>query len=63
MKKLALSNTDKKVAGVCGGIAQYFDIDSTLVRLIWAVVTVLTVGTGILAYLIAWLVIPNEYEV
>lgn len=58
-KKLYKSNTDKKLAGVCGGIAEYFNIDSTIVRLILAVFTLLG-GAGILAYIVAALVMPNQ---
>lgn len=58
-KKLYLSNTDKKVAGVCGGIAEYFNIDSTLVRLGWIVFICLG-GSGILGYIIAALIIPKS---
>ena len=61
-KKIYRSESDRKIAGVCGGIAEYFDIDSTLVRLAWAVL-VLCAGTGILAYFLAALIIPNESEV
>ncbi len=59
-KKLYRISEGKKLAGVCGGIAEYFEIDPTLIRLIWAVVTLFTVGTGLLAYLIAALVIPAK---
>lgn len=58
-KKLYKSQTDKKLCGVCGGIANYFEIDSTLVRLAWAAFTLLG-GCGIIAYIIAAIVIPNE---
>ena len=58
-KKLYRSTTDKKLAGVCAGLAKYFAIDVTLVRLIW-VVAVLCAGTGILAYIICALLIPEE---
>lgn len=51
---------DRKIAGVCGGIAQYFDFDVTLVRLIYALATVTTAFSGVLVYLIAWLVVPSE---
>ena len=57
-KKLYRSTTDKEVAGVCGGLAQYLNIDSTIIRLIW-VLLIFCAGTGLLAYLIAALVIPN----
>lgn len=49
-KKLYKSSTDKKIAGVCGGIAEYFNIDSTLVRLAWVVFCLLG-GSGVLAYI------------
>ena len=58
MKKLYKSNVDRKLCGVCGGIAEYLGIDSTIVRLIW-VVLVVFFGTGILAYIISALVIPD----
>ncbi len=58
-KKLYRSNTDKKVAGVCGGIAEYLGIDSTIVRLL-LVLAVLFAGVGILAYIIAAIVMPNK---
>ena len=58
MKKLYKSDVDRKLCGVCGGISEYLGIDSTIVRLIW-VVLVVFFGTGILAYIIAALVIPD----
>lgn len=58
-KKLFKSQKDKKLCGVCGGIAEYFDLDTTLVRLAWAAFTILG-GSGILAYIIAAIVIPEE---
>ncbi|HXM99851.1 MAG TPA: PspC domain-containing protein [Candidatus Dormibacteraeota bacterium] len=51
------SSTDKKIAGVCGGLAEYFDIDSTVIRLIW-VLALLCALTGGLVYLILWIVLP-----
>ena len=60
-KKLYRSNTDKKLCGVCGGIAEYFSIDSTIVRLI-LVALICCAGTGILAYLIAALVMPVKND-
>ena len=59
MKKLYRSKTDRKIAGVCGGIAEYFNIDSTLVRLL-AVLLILCMGGGLLAYIICAIVIPEE---
>ena len=61
-KRLYRSRRDVIIAGVCGGIAEYFDVDPTIVRLI-AVVLVLGWGSGLLAYLIAVLIIPkNPYQ-
>lgn len=59
MKKLFRSSTDRKICGVCGGIAEYFDIDPTLVRLGWIIFTCFG-GAGIWAYIIAAIVIPKE---
>jgi phage shock protein C len=60
MKELKRSRTNRMIAGVCGGIGEYLEIDPNAIRLIWVVVTVFTAGTGILAYLLAWLIIPEE---
>ena len=60
-KRLYKSNENKMVCGVCGGIAEYFDIDPTLVRLGWVLFCALG-GSGILAYLIAAIVIPHRPE-
>ena len=57
-RRLTLSATDKKIAGVCGGIAEYFGVDATLVRVI-TVVLVLCFGGGLLAYLLAWVIMPK----
>ena len=58
-KKLYRTRYNKKLAGVCGGVAKYFDLDPTVVRLIWAIVC-LFAGTGILAYIVCALIIPEE---
>ena len=57
-KKLFRSKSDRKIAGVCGGFAEYLDLDPTLVRLVW-LLTALFIGWGFLAYLIAWIVMPD----
>lgn len=59
MKKLYKSNTNKMVAGVCGGIAEYFNIDPTLVRLGFVAISFLF-GSGLLVYIIAAIIIPSE---
>ena len=58
---LVRSRADRRIAGICGGLADYFEVDPTLVRLSWVVVSVLAgmVVFGIVAYLIAWFVIPS----
>lgn len=62
MKRLYLSK-DKKLAGVCGGIGDYFEVDPTLVRLAWVVGTIVTgVVPGLIGYLIAAIVIPKRPE-
>ena len=53
------SRTEKMLGGVCGGLAAYFSIDPTLVRVLWVAMT-LIVGIGILLYIILWLVMPLE---
>jgi phage shock protein PspC (stress-responsive transcriptional regulator) len=60
-KQLTLSATDKKLAGVCGGVAEYLDVDPTIVRLIWVALSVVPGGFvgGALAYFLAWIIIPK----
>ena len=58
-KRLYKSSTDKKVCGVCGGIANYFDVDRTVIRLIWVIFT-LAGGSGLIAYIIAAIIMPDE---
>lgn len=57
-KKLYRSNRNKVICGVCGGLGEYFGMDPTLVRLIWVLVA--CSGTGLLAYLIAAVIIPQN---
>jgi phage shock protein C len=61
-KTLVRTRDGRIVAGVCSGLAEYFGIDANLIRVIVAVLTVFTVGAGALAYLAAWVVIPEEGE-
>jgi len=60
-KKLYRSEKDSMIAGVCGGIAEYFDVDSTLVRLL-TVLVVLLGGAGFVFYILAWIIIPKTPE-
>lgn len=59
MKKLYKSSRDRKLCGVCGGLAEYFGIDSTVVRLIWAIL-ILFFGLSLWAYIVCALIMPNE---
>lgn len=61
MDRLYRSESDKILGGVCGGIAEFYDIDPSLVR-IGAALIVLGTGFGIFAYLLAWLIVPSESE-
>jgi phage shock protein C len=58
-KRLYLSNSDKKIAGVCGGLGEFFGIDSTLIRLGFVLVF-FAGGSGLLAYLVCWALIPRN---
>lgn len=60
-KKLVRPREGRKIAGVCQGVAQYLGIDVTVVRLLW-VLAVVFCGCGILAYIIAWVVIPDQQK-
>ena len=59
MKRLYRSTHDRMIFGVCGGLAEYFDVDPTLVRLGWVIFCAFA-GSGILAYIIAAIIIPNR---
>ena len=62
-KKLYRSMADKKLCGVCGGLAEYFDIDPTLVRLLWVCASLFTAGfPGLLAYIVCALVMPQQNQ-
>ncbi|MGL5682698.1 MAG: PspC domain-containing protein [Marinifilaceae bacterium] len=61
-RRLYRSTSDRMVAGVCGGIAHYFQWDPTLVRVAYVLITLFTAFSGVLAYLILWLVMPAEWE-
>jgi len=60
--RLSRSVTNRKIAGVCGGLAEYFGVDATLVRVVWAVLTIVpgAILLGLLAYLVAWFTMPIE---
>lgn len=58
-KRLYRSRTERQVAGVCGGLAEYFKLDPTLVRIIFILITLFG-GPGLVLYIILWLVLPDE---
>jgi phage shock protein PspC (stress-responsive transcriptional regulator) len=57
---LVRTRDGRMLAGVCAGVADYLGLDVTLARVTWAVVSVITGGLGVLAYLVAWIIIPDE---
>jgi phage shock protein C len=59
-RRLTRSPIDKLIGGVCGGLAQYFDVDATLIRVLAVIVTVMTLPAGLLAYVVLWAIIPDE---
>ena len=56
-KRLVRSTNDKKIAGVAAGLADYFDLDPTIIRLVW-LLAILFAGTGLIAYIILWIALP-----
>jgi phage shock protein PspC (stress-responsive transcriptional regulator) len=59
VKKLHRSRTDRMIAGICGGLGEMFSVDPTLVRLVFALVALFTVGTAALVYILGWIIIPE----
>ena len=60
MKRLYRSKRDRMLGGVCAGLAEHFDVDPSVIRLVWVVVTIFSIGTGVIVYLLAWIIIPEE---
>jgi len=60
MKQLYRSKNNRMLGGVCAGLGEHLDVDPTVIRLIWAVVTLLSFGTGIIIYILAWIIIPED---
>jgi phage shock protein PspC (stress-responsive transcriptional regulator) len=61
-QRLTRSTVDRRIAGVCGGLAEYLKVDSTLVRLVWAILTIVpgAIVLGVVAYLVAWFIMPES---
>lgn len=60
-KRLMRPRQGRKIAGVCAGLAEYFDLDVTLIRVVWLVI-LFAAGVGFFAYIVAWIVMPEEPE-
>lgn len=60
-KKLYRSRVNRKLAGVCGGIAEYFNVDPTIIRLVFVILAICA-GCGLLAYLLAWIIVPEQHS-
>jgi phage shock protein C len=58
-KRLFRSRDNRVIAGICGGMGEYFNVDPVVLRIVWLLL-ILGFGTGVLAYLICWIVIPTE---
>ena len=58
-RKLYRSKTNRKLAGVCGGMAQYFNVDATLIRVLFVLLAVLG-GSGLVLYVAMWIIVPKE---
>jgi phage shock protein C len=60
-RRLTRSRTDRRIGGVCGGLAEYLNVDSTVVRLMWAILTIIpgAIVLGVAAYLVAWFIMPD----
>jgi phage shock protein C len=61
-RRLWRSDTDRKIAGVCGGLAEYFEVDATPIRLLWLVLTIMpgAIVGGVVVYIAAWLIMPRK---
>ena len=62
-KRLYKIEDDKKIDGVCGGIAEYLDMDPTMVRLVWVLITLFSAGAGIVGYIAASVIMPTKSEI
>jgi phage shock protein C len=60
MKRLYRSGKDRILGGICGGIGEHIDVDPSIIRLVWILVTLLLFGTGIIVYAVAWIIVPES---
>lgn len=63
MKRLYRSTKNVMLCGVCGGIAEFFGTDPSLIRILWAIVSIASIGTGVLAYIACALILPKDIEI
>ncbi|WP_291584732.1 PspC domain-containing protein [Bacteroides sp.] len=59
-RKLTRSRSDRMLAGVCGGLARFFELDASLVRIAYAILTIFTAFAGVPVYILMWIIIPEE---
>jgi phage shock protein PspC (stress-responsive transcriptional regulator) len=62
MQRLYRSRTDRILGGICGGLSTYTDVDPNIIRVLWVALTLLSIGVGIIAYIVAWVLIPEEAQ-
>ena len=60
IKRLYRCDKDKVIGGVCVGIAEYFEVDPVVIRLFWVLATIFSMGLGLIAYLVAYIIMPEE---
>ena len=60
MNRLYRSRKERMLGGVCGGLGEHIDVDPSIIRLVWVIVTLVSLGIGIIVYLIAWIIIPES---
>ena len=60
MKRLYRSTKDRILAGICAGLGKHFDIDPVIIRLVWVALTLLSIGIGVIVYIVAWIIIPEQ---
>lgn len=60
MKRLYREKKERLLGGICGGIGRYYDTDPNLIRILWVVLTLISIGIGVIAYVVAWIIIPEE---
>lgn len=62
IKRLYRSRSNRKIAGVCGGLGEYFNVDPTIVRLLFVLVVLFSVGFGVIVYILMWIIVVPEKE-